>query len=65
MKMHHSRNSHSGSSSDRNSLASNDGEMTWDLLREAIFFLSSLNTGIPRKGGGGSTLAQMFWSTFF
>ena len=21
--------------------------------------------GIPRKGGGGSTLAQMFWSTFF
>ena len=65
MKMHHSRNSHSGSSSDRNSLASNDGEMTWDLLREAIFFFKQSKYGhYPEEGGGFNPCPKVFGALF-
>jgi hypothetical protein len=34
-------------------------------LREAIFLKKRSKYGHSPEGGGGSTLAQMFWSTFY
>lgn len=60
MKMHHSRNSHSGSSSDRNSLASNDGGRSPAYLLEhlATFTVSPENDLVYPADGMRRLLAM-------